>query len=384
MPNPLLELQQHGQAVWLDQLRRGLLTSGHISRLIETDGLRGVTSNPTIFEEAISGSRDYEGHLRALDGEDLSPQEVYEALAVQDIQWTADLLRPVWEELDGADGYVSLEASPHLAYDSEGTVAEVRRLHRAVGRPNVMIKVPGTPAGIPAVEQLIAEGYSINITLLFGQENYFRVAEAYMAGLERLIASGGDPARVASVASFFISRIDALADLRLEGKAASEASAVRRWALRALKGRVAVANARLAYARYEEMAGSQRWQLLVRQGARPQRLLWASTGTKDPAYRDVIYVEELIAPDTVNTMKPETMDAFRDHGRVADTLRVGVDEAGEVMAALQELGISMQELTDQLQEEGVAKFVRPFEQLLGSIQARRAEAGYGIPARRAP
>ena len=314
MSNPLVDLGQQGQSVWYDNIRRSMITTGELNRLIQEDGLSGMTSNPAIFEKAISGSDDYRGALRQLASAGLQPLEIYESIAMEDIRWAADVMLPVYERTEGIDGYVSLEVSPHLAHDTQGTVEEALRLATDVGRRNVMIKVPGTAAGIPAVEQLIAQGININITLLFSQENYLQVAQAYIAGLEQLASRGGDLSSVGSVASFFISRIDAFVDGLIDERLPETGSAERRVALRSLKGRVAIANAKLAYASYKSLIADERWQQLAANGARPQRLLWASTSVKNPSYRDVLYVEELIGPDTVNTMPDATYEAFRDHG----------------------------------------------------------------------
>ncbi|MEC8931348.1 MAG: transaldolase, partial [Candidatus Latescibacterota bacterium] len=302
MSNPLVDLGQQGQSVWYDNIRRSMITTGELNRLIQEDGLSGMTSNPAIFEKAISGSDDYRGALRQLASAGLQPLEIYESIAMEDIRWAADVMLPVYERTEGIDGYVSLEVSPHLAHDTQGTVEEALRLATDVGRRNVMIKVPGTAAGIPAVEQLIAQGININITLLFSQENYLQVAQAYIAGLEQLASRGGDLSSVGSVASFFISRIDAFVDGLIDERLPETGSAERRVALRSLKGRVAIANAKLAYASYNSLIADERWQQLAANGARPQRLSWASTSVKNPSYRDVLYVEELIGPDTVNTM----------------------------------------------------------------------------------
>lgn len=374
MSNPLVEIQQHGQSIWYDNISRGLLTSGALTRLIDADGVCGMTSNPAIFEKAITGSQDYAGALHALARSGRTAQEIYEAIAIEDIQWVADLLLPIYDRSAGGDGYISLEVSPHLAHDTVGTVAEAQRLAATVGRPNLMIKVPGTPAGIPAVEQLIGEGINVNVTLLFAQDNYVQVADAYVAGLEKRAAAGGDISRVASVASFFISRIDALVDNLIDARLQEETGAIRRLALRNLKGKAAVANARQAYARYRELIAGDSWRQLAARGAMPQRLLWASTSTKNPAYRDVLYIEELIGPDTVNTVPQATLDAFRDHGQVRSALGENLDQAGEIMAGLEELGISMDEVTDRLQEEAVRLFVEPFDKLLALIEQQVAAA----------
>lgn len=372
MSNPLIQLQQLGQSPWYDNIRRGLIMSGELQRLIGEDGVCGLTSNPAIFEKAIAGSAEYAGALRALTRAGRTPQEIYEAVAIADIQWAADLLLPVYEKTQGRDGFVSLEVSPHLAQDTAGTVEEGLRLAAEVGRANLMIKVPGTQAGVPAIEQLIGAGINVNVTLLFSLDNYLQVAQAYLAGLEKRAAQGGDLAAVASVASFFISRIDVLVDKELEGRLAKTTKASQRLALRNLAGKAAIANAKLTYARYQELCASPRWQALAARGARPQRLLWASTSTKNPAYRDVIYVEELIGAETVNTLPDATLRAFRDHGVARPTLGEGLEEAREVMESLEELGVSMAEVTRKLQEEAVRLFVEPFDKLLAAIAAQSA------------
>ncbi|MEE3262191.1 MAG: transaldolase [Candidatus Latescibacterota bacterium] len=378
MSNPLVDLGQQGQSVWYDNIRRSMITTGELNRLIQEDGLSGMTSNPAIFEKAISGSDDYRGALRQLASAGLQPLEIYESIAMEDIRWAADVMLPVYERTEGIDGYVSLEVSPHLAHDTQGTVEEALRLATDVGRRNVMIKVPGTAAGIPAVEQLIAQGININITLLFSQENYLQVAQAYIAGLEQLASRGGDLSSVGSVASFFISRIDAFVDGLIDERLPETGGAERRVALRSLKGRVAIANAKLAYASYKSLIADERWQQLASNGARPQRLLWASTSVKNPSYRDVLYVEELIGPDTVNTMPDATYEAFRDHGMPRPALEEGLDEAADVMGTLGAAGISIAEVTDKLQADAVRLFVEPFDKLLATIEdqcaavARRA------------
>lgn len=358
MSNPLVELGPQGQSVWYDSISRSLINSGDLARLIAEDGLRGMTSNPAIFEKAISGSDDYSADLQRHAASGMSPLEIYEALAIADIQAAADVLRPVFDDSKGDDGYVSFEVSPYLADDTQGTIDEALRLAAAVDRPNLMIKVPGTPACVAAIEALIGKGLNINVTLLFAQDNYAAVAEAYIAGLETLVAAGGDAATVASVASFFVSRIDAVVDAALESP------------FEKLRGKVAIANAKLAYQHYKELTASSRWQKLAARGARPQRLLWASTGVKNPEYRDVLYVEELIGRDTVNTMPVATFEAFRDHGIVAANLEQGVDEAQQVMASLKEAGISMQDVTDKLQADAVRLFVEPFDKLLEAIKSQ--------------
>ena len=372
MSNPLIQLQQLGQSPWYDNIRRGLIMSGELQRLIAEDGVCGLTSNPAIFEKAISGSAEYAGALRALARAGRSPQEIYEAVAIADIQWAADLLLPVYEKTQGRDGFVSLEVSPHLANNTTGTIEEGLRLAAEVGRANLMIKVPGTQAGVPAIEQLIGAGINVNVTLLFALDNYLQVAEAYLAGLEKRAAQGGDLAAVASVASFFISRIDSLVDRELQNRMAKAGKASQRLALRNLAGKAAIANAKLTYASYQQLCASPRWQQLAAKGARPQRLLWASTSTKNPAYRDVIYVEELIGADTVNTLPDATLRAFRDHGVARPTLGEGLEEAREVMESLEELGVSMADATRRLQEEAVRLFVEPFDKLLAAIAAQSA------------
>ncbi len=370
MSNPLVDLGRQGQSVWYDNIGRSMITSGELNRLIQQDGLTGMTSNPAIFEKAISGSDDYRGALRQLASAGLQPLQIYEAIAIEDIRWAADVMLPVYERTQGADGYVSLEVSPHLAGDTQGTVEEALRLADDVGRRNVMIKGPGTPAGVPAVEQLIAQGININVTLLFSQENYLDVARAYISGLEQLRARGGDVASVSSVASFFVSRIDASVDRLIDERIPQTDRAERRVVMRALKGRVAIANAKLAYASYKQLLAEDRWQSLAGAGARPQRLLWASTSVKNPAYRDVLYVEELIGSETVNTMPAATYDAFRDHGIVEATLEQDVDEAADIMAALAAAGISIGDITDQLQTDAVRLFVEPFDKLLAAIEVQ--------------
>ena len=367
MMNPLRTLQDYGQSVWLDYISRHLLVSGELQRLIEEDGLRGVTSNPAIFEKAITGGTDYRDALTALAGQSLKATALYERLAIQDIQAAADILRPVYDHTDGADGFVSLEVSPHLAYDTPGTVAEAKRLWSIVERPNLMIKVPATPEGLPAIEQLISEGINVNVTLLFARDVYERVTQAYLAGIERRLAQGGDVRRVASVASFFVSRIDTAVDAILAGRLKTAQDAQERALLGSLAGKVAIANAKLAYQRYKEIFRGARWESLARQGARRQRLLWGSTSTKNPQYRDVLYVEELIGADTVNTMPPATLEAFRDHGRPRASLEEDIVGAYATLEALERVGISLQEVTDTLLAEGVRLFAEPFDKMLDAL-----------------
>ena len=361
----LHELAALGQAIWLDYVRRSFITSGEFAALID-DGLRGVTSNPSIFEKAIAGSADYDETLQPLVAQGKSVEEIYEALALEDIQSAADLLRPVYDRTDGGDGYVSLEVSPTLAYDTAGTVAEARRLFAALGRPNVLIKVPATPQGIPAIATLIGEGINVNVTLMFSLAHYDAVAEAYISGLEKLAANGGDPSRVASVASFFVSRVDTAVDRQLDNLTPSQETNIQ-----SLQGKTAIANARLAYARFRETFRGERWERLAAQSARVQRPLWASTGAKSPLFPDTLYVDSLIGPHTVNTVPPATFTAFRDHGTVALTLQEGLDEARDHLARLVELGVDLDGITQQLQDDGVAAFARSFEALLASIAAKR-------------
>ncbi len=371
MPNPLTELQRYGQSVWLDYIRRSLITGGELRRLLDEDGLRGVTSNPAIFEKAIAGSTDYEGQLKELTKRrDLDAKAAYEILAIHDIQDVADILRPIYESSGKRDGYVSLEVSPDLAHDTQGTLDEARRLWKAVDRVNVMIKVPATPAGIPAIKALIGDGINVNVTLLFALEAYEAVAEAYIAGLEAFAAKGGDPSRVESVASFFISRIDSAVDALIDARLKATESTLEQGMLKGLLGRVAIANAKLTYQRYKEIYTGPRWAALGNRGARTQRLLWASTSTKNPNFRDVIYVEELIGADTVNTIPPATYDAFRDHGRPQPSLEDDLEDAHHTMDTLAEVGIAFKPIADQLLADGVKIFVDAFAKLLAAVTKR--------------
>ncbi|MCS6843819.1 MAG: transaldolase [Caldilineales bacterium] len=371
--NPLLELQKYGQSIWYDNIERRLLTGGGLARMIAEDGVTGLTSNPTIFEKAIGGSRDYDEAIAALAAQGRSVEHIYEALAIEDIRQAADLLCPIYDRTNGVDGYVSLEVSPHLAYDTEKTVAEARRLFAAVNRANLMIKVPGTPEGIPAIEELIGSGINVNVTLLFAISAYEEAAWAYIRGLERLAAAGGDVSRVASVASFFVSRIDTSADKRLQARLAATEDPAEQAALRSLLGQIAIANSKLAYQRFLQIFADPRFRALAARGARVQRMLWASTSTKNPAYRDTRYVEELIGPDTVNTVPQVTLDAFRDHGVVRGaTVLEGVDEARAAVERLEALGISLAEITAEVLEQGVQAFAASYDQLMAVIAAKRA------------
>ena len=373
--NPVKALIQFGQSVWLDYIRRNLLTTGELKRLIEEDGLRGMTSNPTIFEKAITGSTDYEQTLRELEKrKDLDAKGRYEELAIKDIQDAADFLRPVYEQSKKRDGYVSLEVSPYLAHKTQETMDEARRLWKRVGRENVMIKVPGTPEGIPAYQQLISEGININVTLLFALDVYVRVAEAYIAGLEQFAKNGGDVSRMASVASFFISRIDTLIDSELDEKLKNTSNAGEQAALRNVKGKVAIANGKITYQRYKQLFSGPRWQALAARGGQTQRVLWASTSTKNPAYSDIYYVEELIGPDTVDTIPPATFDAFRDHGKPRASLEENIQAAHDTMQALERAGISMKAATDKLTEDGVKQFADAFDKLLAAVEKRTIKA----------
>jgi transaldolase / glucose-6-phosphate isomerase len=367
--NPLKDLQQFGQSVWLDYIRRNLITSGELKRLIDEDGLRGITSNPSIFEKAISGSTDYADLLSKLRSRnDLDAKGRYEILAIRDIQDAADLLRPVYDSTKGRDGYVSLEVSPYLARDTQGTLHEARRLWKSVGRENVMIKVPGTTEGIPAFQQLISEGININVTLLFAQEVYERVAEAYIAGLEKYAAQGGDISKVASVASFFISRIDSAVDSLVNERLKSTKDPRQQEQLKSVLGKIAVANGKLTYQKYEQIFGTDRWKKLAAAGGQTQRVLWASTSTKNPSYSDVLYVADLIGKDTVNTIPPSTLDAFRDHGHPHETLTEDIPGAKKTMDTLAQVGISMKEVTDKLTVDGVKLFADAFDKLLEAVE----------------
>lgn len=370
--NRLLAVLEHGQSLWFDYIQRSLIWTGELYRMAVEDGLRGVTSNPAIFEKAIGGSKDYAPVVKAAALAGLGAGEIFEKIAIEDIQLATDTLRGVYEKTDGLDGYVSLEVSPHLAHDTEGTVEEARRLWRAVCRDNVMIKVPATPEGILAIERLIGDGINVNITLLFAVEAYEQVIEAYLRGLEKLVAGGGDPRRVASVASFFVSRIDSLIDEQITERLKT-ADAATKTKLESLYGKVAIANAKIAYRSYQRTIASDRWKKLVSAGAKPQRLLWASTSTKNPKYRDVIYVEELIGPDTVNTVPEATWHAFKDHGEASSKLTQDLAGAQAVMKRLAEVDISMEKVTQALLVDGVVKFADAFDKLLSTVERRRRE-----------
>lgn len=362
----VMKLAEAGQAMWFDYIRRGMFASGELQRLLD-DGIVGMTSNPSIFEKAINESSDYDDALETLVEAGKSAQEVYETLAVADIQTAADLLRPIYDKTDARDGYVSLEVNPGLAFDTAGTLAEAQRLWRTVDRANLMIKVPATPAGLPAVRTLIGQGINVNVTLIFACEVYGEVAEAYLAGLEDRVAAGGDPSRVASVASFFVSRVDTLVDGKLQGLIDAGRSE-----LASLQGQAANANAKIAYQMFGEIFGAKRFTVLAEKGARVQRPLWASTSTKNPDYPDTLYVDNLIGPHTVNTLPPATVEAFKDHGAVARTIDAGVNEAHRVIEDLASAGIHMPDVTAQLLDEGVAAFAASFDKLMASLRNRIA------------
>ncbi len=358
--NPLLELHHAGQSLWLDFITRSYMAEGKLKKLINADGLRGVTSNPTIFQKAISSGSEYDASIQTLIQEEKPTPTIFETLAIADIRQACDLFRSIWEKTEGTDGYVSLEVNPHLARDAGGTLAEARRLFKEVDRPNVMIKIPATQESLPAIEQAIGEGININITLIFALERYEQVMEAWLAGLERLAASGKSPQSIASVASFFVSRVDTLVDGLLQKKGRQE-----------LMGKAAIANAKLAYQMFLKVAMGARFKALGAKGARVQRPLWASTSTKNPNYRDVLYVEELVGPDTVNTLPPQTLDAFRDHGRVRQSLTENVQESSKVLARLAEAGIDMKQVTQQLEDDGVRLFAASYDSLIASLEEKR-------------
>jgi transaldolase / glucose-6-phosphate isomerase len=362
--NPLKALLAYGQSPWMDYIRRDLLTSGGLQKYIHDDGLRGMTSNPAIFEKAITGSDVYKDILNSPEAKKLDAKGVFEKIAIRDVQDACDIFREVYDQSKRRDGYVSLEVSPYLANDTKATIDEARRLWKSVNRPNVMIKVPATPEGIPAIRQLLEDGLNINITLLFAQSAYEQVAEAFLAALEARAAKGQDISHIASVASFFVSRIDTLVDGKVDEKLKGATDPAQRALLESIHGKIAIANAKLTYKKYQELFGGARWKALAAKGAQTQRLLWASTSTKNPKYRDVIYVEELIGADTVDTIPPATFDAFRDHGKLRASLTEDVEGARKTMDNLAKAGISMKEVTDKLLVDGVKLFADAFKQLL--------------------
>jgi transaldolase / glucose-6-phosphate isomerase len=364
--NPLKALLACGQSPWMDYIRRDLLTGGGLKKYIDNDGLRGMTSNPAIFEKAITGSNLYADILTSPAAKTVDAKGLFEKIAIRDVQDACDIFKSVYAESKRRDGYVSLEVSPYLAKDTKGTIEEARRLWKAVDRPNVMIKVPATPDGLPAIRQLLEEGLNINITLLFAQSAYEQVAEAFLAALEARAAKGQDISHIASVASFFVSRIDSLVDGKIDEKLKAGADVSQSALLESIRGKIAIANARLTYKKYQELFGGPRWKALAAKGGQTQRLLWASTSTKNPKYRDVIYVEELIGADTVDTIPPATFDAFRDHGKLRPSLTENVDGAAKTMADLAKAGISMKEVTDKLLVDGVKLFADAFATLLAA------------------
>jgi transaldolase / glucose-6-phosphate isomerase len=374
--NPVKALLDYGQSMWLDYIRRDLITSGSLKKMIADDGLRGMTSNPSIFEKAIGDSSLYDDILQQLASrKDLDAKARYELIAIRDIQDVADILRPIYDSSKFRDGYVSLEVSPLLANKTQETVEEARRLWKAVNRENVMIKVPGTPEGLPAIRQLIGEGININVTLLFAQDVYEKVAEAHIAGLEDLEKRGGNLNKIGGVASFFISRIDTLVDSMINDKLKATTDAKQQESLKSLLGKVAIANGKMAYQSYQRLFSGPRWQALAAKGAQTQRVLWASTSTKNPAYRDVMYIEELIGPDTVNTIPPATIDAFRDHGKLRNSLTEDVAGAKDVMDNLAKAGISIKEVTTKLTEDGVKLFADAFHKLLAAVEKSTQQKG---------
>lgn len=375
--NPLKQLAEYGQSPWLDYIRRDLFTTGELKRLIDEDGLKGMTSNPAIFEKAI-GSEHYKDSIAKLALEEgLSAVSLYEKLAVEDIQTAADALRGVYDATGGRDGYVSLEVSPALAHEGEGTIEEARRLWKMVKRPNLMVKVPATDVGYDAIRQLIAEGININVTLLFSQAAYRKVAEAYVAGLEKRAAEGHEIGSVASVASFFVSRIDTLVDSEIDERLKTASGGEEKSLLESLRGKTAIANAKMAYRDYQEIFSGERWEKLAARGAQTQRILWASTGTKNPDYSDVLYIEELIGKDTVNTIPPATWDAFRDHGKVRESLTENREEAERTLKNLEKAGISLEAATDRLLVDAVRLFVEPFDKMIAAVEKAIAEKKNG-------
>jgi transaldolase len=368
--NPLKALGELGQSIWLDNMQRKLVTTGELKRLIEEDGLKGLTSNPTIFQKAVEGSSDYDDIFAQWAGKGASASQVFDALSVRDIHDAAAIFRPVWGATRHRDGYCSLEVAPPFAHDTQGTVAEARRLWKALASPNVMIKIPGTVEGVPAIEQAISEGININVTLLFGQEAYAAVAEAFLRGLEKRVSRGEDISQIASVASFFVSRIDTLVEKLIAARKKEGATPQQQALFGELDGQVAIANAKQAYRKYTQIFSGARWKALADKGAQTQRVLWASTSTKNPAWPDVYYVEALIGPDTVDTVPPATLVAYRDHGKPKRTLDQGLDQADAVMRKLEQSGISMKAVADQLVVEGVKSFGDSFQQLLGAVESK--------------
>ena len=368
--NHLLEIEALGQSIWMDNLTRDLVESGELKRMIETRGLRGITSNPAIFEKAIAGNKIYDADIEAGIKAGKPVLEIYESLIFDDIRHACDIFRPIYEESGGLDGYISIEVPPNIARDTESTIREARRYYREIDRPNVMIKIPGTPEGLPAVEQVISEGINVNVTLLFSVQSYVDTAWAYIRGLEKRAAQGADISKIASVASFFLSRIDTLIDDQLEAKIKATDSPEVQAKLTALEGKVAIANAKIAYQEYKKISATDRWQALAAKGANVQRLLWASTSTKNPNYKDVMYVDELVGADTVNTLPPSTIEACYDHCEVGDRIEFDVDAAYQVIENLKDpdVNINLDQVMDQLLIEGIDKFIQPFNSLITSLE----------------
>ena len=372
MSNPILEIaNQYGKSIWMDNLSRDLIESGELKQSISDKGIKGITSNPAIFEKAIAGNKTYDKAIEAGIKADKSVQEIYEDLVFTDIRNACDIFMPVYEETDGLDGYVSIEVPPDLAKDTDSTIAEARRYYKTIDRPNLMIKIPGTPEGLPAVEDAIADGMSINVTLLFSVQSYIDTAWAYIRGLERRVEAGEDISKISSVASFFLSRIDVKIDDRIDSKLES-ASDEDKAKLEAIKGKIAIANAKVAYQQYKEIFSGDRWEALAAKGAKVQRLLWASTSTKNPEYSDVMYVDELVGPDTVNTLPPNTIDACVDHCSPASRVETDVDAARQVIDGLKDdaVDIDLDTVMDELLEEGIDKFIKPFESLMSSLESK--------------
>jgi transaldolase len=371
MDNPLLQLKTVGQSVWYDNIDRSQLISGQFKRLLDEDGVVGVTANPTIFQKSISSGNAYDEQITQLIQEGKSTNEIYEALVISDICTVADILRPIYDRTNRQDGFVSLEVSPELAHDTERTLAEVRRFWKMVDRPNLMIKIPATPEGIPAIQQALTDGININITLIFSLDDYRSVADAYISALEERNAGGKEIGHIASVASFFVSRVDTLVDQVLENRIKATSDSAEQQKLKSLEGKAAIANARLVYQEFKRIFSTPRFETLKHSGAHVQRPLWASTSTKNPAYRDVLYAEELIGPDTVDTMPLETIQNFRDHGRVSRTIENDIPQASAEFAALEEVGIHYDQVTQQLQDEGVQKFTDSFHELFKGIESKK-------------
>ena len=371
--NHILEIEQLGQSIWMDNLTRDLIQTGELQRLIETRGLRGITSNPAIFEKAIAGNKIYDADIEKGARAGLPTYKIYESLVFEDIRNACDMFRPIYEESNGLDGYISIEVPPTIAHDTQATIEEARRYYQEIGRENVMIKIPGTAAGLPAVEQVIADGINVNVTLLFSVESYVNCFWAYIKGLEKRAAEGKDISKIASVASFFLSRIDSNIDGRIDSKLKAGVESINVEAkLRAVKGKVAIANAKIAYQKYKEIVQSDRWQALAEKGAKVQRLLWASTGTKNPEYSDVMYVDELVGPDTVNTLPPATIEACADHCNVADRIESNIEQAYNLIESLKDpdIDIDINQVMDELLTDGIEKFVQPFQSLMNSLEEK--------------